>query len=148
MQSALSSAHAARPLLCPWTISFVCNLAALCFVYSCAKSHAYSTIYKNESTSGEIKPSTGANGMNELSTERLFILIQGELLDGQCSQQMAQVTDSPLTFRRFTHVLAVGKRDVSIPASRIANFGCSSLKPSSGGLAQLVTNRSSCLLRS
>lgn len=33
------------------------------------------------------------------------------------------------SFSRFTQVLAVGSRSLSLPASRIANFGTSSLNP-------------------
>lgn len=45
------------------------------------------------------------------------------------------------TLSRLTHVDAVGNRELSEPASRIENFGFNSLKPSKGGLAQLVTKR-------
>jgi hypothetical protein len=70
------------------------------------------------------------------------------------------------SFSRFTQVLAVGSRSLSLPASRIANFGTSSLNPllrkreirsldehvlgigephSSGGRLQLVTNLNNAL---
>lgn len=68
------------------------------------------------------------------------------------------------SFSRLTQVLAVGNRSLSLPASRIANFGTSSLNPlskqgqpvrnvkidtrkthSKGGLPQLVVNLNNAL---
>jgi hypothetical protein len=66
------------------------------------------------------------------------------------------------SFSKLTQVLAVGNRSLSLPASRIANFGTSSLNPlsaqaqifacvtkgktdSKGGRLQLVANLNSAL---
>lgn len=39
------------------------------------------------------------------------------------------------SFNKLTQVLAVGNRSLSLPASRIANFGTSSLNPLTAGIS-------------
>jgi len=65
--------------------------------------------------------------MQELPLQRLFVLINRQLIRGQIKLQ--QVRKENHTFNKFTQVLEVGSRAVSKPASRRANFGFSSLKP-------------------